>query len=458
MTALFFKMINMSITASWLIVAVILARPLIRRAPKWISCLMWGLVMVRLVCPFSIRSNLSVIPEKEVIHHGSIAVGKQTVLDSLPAGSTAVTDPIQTATTVAAYIWLVGICVMLTYALISYIRLKKTVRMSLPVRDNIRICDEVKSPFILGVINPVIYIPSDLPEESLKYVLSHEEAHIRRKDHWWKPLAYLVLTVYWLNPLCWAAYILFSKDIELACDEKVILGMDREQRAGYSQALLNESCQVRVARICPLAFGEVSVKERVKAVLNYRKPAFWAIIGALILCCVMAAVLMTDPAEAGSKIADDNAGSNVSATEEAETAEASETDKAAGTALIVPVENAIVTSVFGFGSGKMHSGVDFAAEEGTPVFAAAGGVVTIAGWDEVYGYCIEIDHENGNSTFYAHNESINVSAGDKVSQGQTIAAVGNTGKSTGPHLHFEVRVNDDAVDPLPWLGITEEHP
>ena len=311
MDALFIKILNMSITASWLIIAVLIVRFLMRKAPKWISCGMWALVLIRLICPVSLKSGLSLIPAREVIpqdiamseapaiNSGVPAINSTLnpiISESLAADPAAGVNPLQILTSVAASVWIAGVVVMLVYALISYLKLKKLVSASMPLRDNIMVCDDIKSPFILGIIRPIIYIPSALAVNSLDYVLSHEEAHLKRKDHLWKPLGYLLLAIYWFNPLCWAAYAMLSRDIEMACDERVIRNLDREKTAEYSQALLDASWPVRGIRACPLAFGEVSVKQRVKGVLNYKKPAFWVIIAALIICGAVAVTLMTDPA------------------------------------------------------------------------------------------------------------------------------------------------------------------
>lgn len=445
MEAILIQMLNMSITASWLIIAVIIARLLIRKAPKWISCLLWGLVMIRLVCPFSFESRLSIVPSNEVIPQDIVLSDSPAITNAAPAAGA---DTALSMVSIATYVWIAGVLVMLAYALISYFRIRKIVSVSVPFENNVRECDGVKSPFILGVIKPVIYIPSGLSGQALEYVLSHEEAHLSRKDHWWKPLSYLVLTAYWFNPLCWVAYVLLSRDIEMACDEKVIRDMDRGRAAEYSQVLLDESCQVRGIRACPLAFGEVSVKQRVKAVLNYKKPAFWVIIAALALCGTLATVLMTDPAEQSS--AATNTAEQQIAAEEAEAADEASPAEAEGAAdegtFIMPVDG-MVTSVFGYRGGKLHGGIDIAAEEGAPVRAAAGGTVTNAGSEGDYGLCVVIDHGNGKETVYAHNKNLNVSAGDKVSQGDVIANVGETGQAAGPHLHFEIRFDGEAVDP-----------
>ena len=310
MSTVFIKFLNMSITASWLILAVILVRLLLKKAPKWIRCLLWGLVAVRLLFPFSIESVFSLIPSSETIP-SNIALQKEphitsgisalnaavnpVLSESLAPVPEASVNPLQVIILVAAVVWIAGIAGMLIYAFASYLKLKKTVSVCVPVKKGILACDEVKAPFILGILRPVIYVPSSLQGETLDCVIRHEKAHLQRRDHWWKPLGFLLLSVYWFNPLCWAAYILLSRDIEMACDEKVICDMNRAEMAAYSQALLDCSFPGKRIAACPLAFGEVGVKERVKGVLNYKKPAFWILLAAVLACIVLAVCLMTDP-------------------------------------------------------------------------------------------------------------------------------------------------------------------
>ena len=310
MSAAFLKLLNLSITASWLILAVILVRFLLKKAPKWISCVLWALVAIRLICPFSLESALSLIPSSETIPSNIEMMQKPAIDSGITAINEAVNpaishsfapdpmtsaNPLQIVIPVLSIVWIAGMAAMLLYALISYIRLKKSVGASVPVRDNILACDEVKSPFILGIIKPLIYVPSSMEGETLGYVITHESAHIQRRDHWWKPFGFLLLAVYWFNPLCWLAYVLLCRDIEMACDEKVIRELDNNDKAAYSQALLNCSFPRRRIAACPLAFGEVGVKERVKSVLNYKKPAFWIIIAAIAACAVVAVCFLTNP-------------------------------------------------------------------------------------------------------------------------------------------------------------------
>lgn len=310
MEAVFIKVLNMSISAGWLILAVMLLRLLLKKAPKWISVVLWGLVGLRLVLPFSLQSVFSLIPSAEVIspsigyaQHPEINSGvsvidnavNPTLGTSLAATPMNSVNPMQIVLYLGGLVWVSGIVILLLYGLISYLRLRRKVTEAIPYEKNTWLCDQVKTPFILGVFHPRIYLPSGLNEKETAYVLAHERAHLKRKDHLWKPLGFLLLTVYWFNPLVWVAYILLCRDIEAACDEKVISDMAMAEKKAYANALVSCSMQRRLILACPLAFGEVGVKERVKGVLNYRKPAFWIILIAIIACIVLAVCLMTDP-------------------------------------------------------------------------------------------------------------------------------------------------------------------
>lgn len=310
MSALFLNILNLAINASWLILAVIVARLLMKKAPKWTNCLLWGIVAIRLICPFSLESTMSLLPSGKVVPD-NIVMEQQPHIDSglriidnavnpviESTFSPSITDsanPMHVVVSVAAVVWAVGMLVMLSYALVSYILLKRKVRASLVVGGRVFECDEVRTPFILGIIRPIIYVPSGMDEKTLELVTAHEEAHITRRDHWWKPLGFVLLSVYWFNPLCWLAYVLLCRDIEAACDERVIRDKDRDYVASYSQALLDCSNQRRIIAACPLAFGETGVKERVKGVLNYKKPAFWVVLLSVIICIIVIICFLTSP-------------------------------------------------------------------------------------------------------------------------------------------------------------------
>lgn len=325
MEILFLKLLNMSIVAGWVALAVILFRLLFKKAPKYVRCLMWALVAVRLICPFSFKSNLSLIPSAEVLSD-DVLLGPQFVVntglgaidgrinahigDRYFEGITVPTGNGFETMQILSCVWLAGILVMLAYTVISYMRLRRSLEEAVECTKGIWMCDHVKTPFILGVFKPRIFLPSSMNETDVDYVVAHEEAHLKRYDHFWKPFGFLLLTVYWFNPMMWVAYILLCRDIELACDEKVIKEMDLDSKKHYSEALINCSMQRRLIVACPLAFGEVGVKERIKTVLNYKKPAFWIVIVALVVCVAVGACFLTNPK--GVKLRDR---SNISADE-----------------------------------------------------------------------------------------------------------------------------------------------
>ena len=311
MNELFLKIINMSISASWLILAVLILRLVLKKAPKWVNVLLWGIVAVRLICPLSFESTLSLIPSSETIPLDIEMAAKPTIDSGVPAINSVVNpvlssfappqhvltsaNPLQIWIPILNIIWLIGVGALLLYTAVSYWRLCRKVDTAVRYKGNIFQSENVSSPFVLGIIKPRIYLPFNMNGQDLEHVVAHEQAHIRRKDHWWKPLGFLLLTIHWFNPLMWLAYVLLCRDIELACDEKVIKELGNEQRADYMQALVACSVNRRMIAACPLAFGEVGVKERVKSVMNYKKPAFWVIIIAVIICVGVAACFLTNP-------------------------------------------------------------------------------------------------------------------------------------------------------------------
>ena len=311
MNELFLKIINMSISASWFVLAVLILRFVLKKAPKWVNVLLWGIVAVRLAFPFSIESAFSLIPSAETISPSIMMDTVPSVQTGVPAinnvinpviGSSlapapgASANPLQIWIPILSMIWVAGVAILFVYTAVSYWRLRRKVSEAVILRDNIFQSENVASPFVLGIIKPRIYLPFNMNGQDLEHVVAHEQAHIRRKDHWWKPLGFLLLTIHWFNPLMWLAYVLLCRDIELACDEKVIKELDNEQRADYAQALVVCSVNRRMIAACPLAFGEIGVKDRVKSVMNYKKPAFWIIILAVIACVIVAVCFLTNPA------------------------------------------------------------------------------------------------------------------------------------------------------------------
>lgn len=349
MDKIFLKVLNMSIAAGWLILAVIVVRLLLRRAPKRLTCVMWAVVAVRLLCPFFLESSFSLIPSGETINAEVVRFAPHPVIDSgipvlnevlnpmideqfAPEPGVSV-NPLYVWMAVAGIVWIAGVAMMVVYALVSSLRMRIAVREAVPLgtwtemredgtlgirakvreagllgtcaagkeaavlRDHVWLCDAVRSPFILGTVRPRIYLPSGIDEEQMSYILAHEQAHVEHLDHCLKPFGWLLLSVYWFHPLVWTAYVLFCRDLELACDERVVGGMDLDGRKTYSQALLACSLQRKLVFSYPLAFGEVGVKERVKSILHYRKPAAWLITVAVFVCVVVAVCFLTNPKE-----------------------------------------------------------------------------------------------------------------------------------------------------------------
>lgn len=333
MEAVFLKVLNMSLVAGGLILAVILLRIVFKNAPKTLRCALWALVAIRLICPFSFESDMSFIHSDEPISeeiiaensNGKLDVGSEgklvntgilflnnfinpiiednEVIGNIENGEDSKVDAeatnvnnMQQIAHVVTIIWIIGIVLMLAYCVVSYVKVRRKVAISIKLHDNIYICDNIDTPFILGIIKPRIYLPSDMDDNEQTCVIAHEQAHLKRHDNWWKPLGFILLSVYWFNPLIWVAYILLCRDIELACDERVIRDMGAEEKKIYSQVLLSCSTSRRVIMATPLAFGELAVKSRIKSVLNYKRPAFWIVFAGIITSVVVAIGFMTTPA------------------------------------------------------------------------------------------------------------------------------------------------------------------
>ncbi|MDE7131053.1 MAG: M56 family metallopeptidase [Lachnospiraceae bacterium] len=311
METVFIKIFNMSIAAGWLILAVIVLRFLLQKAPKWLACTLWAVVAVRLICPFTFESAFSLIPSAETVRPDVVRYAPEPSIDSgipaidgmlnpmisetfAPAPGASV-NPLDIWAFAASIIWVIGLVAMLGYAFVSFLRLRGMIREAVPLQNHVWVCDAVKSPFILGVVRPRIYLSSSMNAEQTKYVLAHERAHLKRGDHVWKPFGYVLLAVYWFHPLVWAAYSLFCRDIELACDERAVKNISLDDKKAYCRALLSYSMPGGMRVSYPLAFGEGRVKERVKHVLHYRRPAFWVVLGAAGMCLVVAVCFLTNP-------------------------------------------------------------------------------------------------------------------------------------------------------------------
>lgn len=355
MTKLFLTLLNIGIKAGWLILVVLLLRVILRKAPRWTVCLLWGVVALRLVFPFPIESVFSLIPsaqtvpmeiermEKPEVYTGIGFVDEHVnpVITSQMAPEVEESvNPMQIIIWVAALVWIVGSVLLQTYTLVSYMELRRKVRISIPFRSSrqqlptqlewgenlkiyrkIYVCDQMKSPFILGILNPKIYLPAGMDEAAYENIIQHEATHLKHGDQFWKPLGYLLMSVYWFQPLSWVAYAFFCKDIELACDERATMGMQKSEKASYCQTLLACSMNRQILAACPVAFGEVGVKERVKHVLNYKKPAFGIVLVACVVCIVTVVCFLTNP-----KVENGNDTQSVNGTEET-----AATDVVAGT-------------------------------------------------------------------------------------------------------------------------------
>lgn len=297
LSRIFLAVAGMSANAGLLVLAILAVRLVTRRRmPKWGNCLLWGLVAVCLMCPVLPESVLSVRPQP-----GQAALPAAAAMETASPG-------VGITLTDLAWVWLVGMAAVLGWAAVSYLRLRRQVAASIRVGKQVYLCDDISSPFILGIFRPRVYLPSGLEGETLQSVLRHEGAHLRRRDHWWKPLGHLLVAVYWFHPLIWAAYVLLCRDIELACDERVVRDMNRAQRAAYSQALLD--CAMPRRRrlvLCPLAFGEVGVRDRVKSVLHYRRPGVWLSAAAVLLCAALAMTFLTEPKPARTGVSPETA-------------------------------------------------------------------------------------------------------------------------------------------------------
>lgn len=310
METVFLKLFNMSITASWLVLAVLILRVLLKKAPKSLRCVLWALVGIRLVCPFSFESALSLIPSAQTVPESVISGPSFDIQTGVEGVDMRVNNylgdryfegvsvPARAGSTIMSVftlIWLVGLLIMAVYTIVSYRKLHRKVNEAVNLKDNIWLCDSIATPFILGVFRPRIFLPSAIHEKDISYVTAHEKAHLKRHDHWWKPLGFALLSVYWFNPVLWIAYILLCRDIELACDERVLKDLGTESKKPYAEALIDCSVSRKTIAACPLAFGETDIHGRIKSVLRYKKPAFLVSLVAVIACIAVTVCFLTDP-------------------------------------------------------------------------------------------------------------------------------------------------------------------
>lgn len=299
MREVFAAILDNAMVAGIMILVIVLIRVLMRKMPKFICPLLWGLVGIKLLLPFDIRSAFGLLPGDKIVEYSGqeqAPVIVKTGLCMVDEGTNHfiannINSPSATRVQgnfydVCVYLWLAGIFVLFLYMLISCIVMRKVTSCSVVVEENVRICDEINRPFLLGIIRPQIYLPSGMEKDKYEYIVVHEKMHIKRGDHIWKISGFFLLSIYWFHPLCWLAYYLFCKDVEFACDEKVISGRDSLWRANYCQTLLECSTNRRKVMFVPLGFGEVGVKERVKKVMGYKKTKISIAILLILICSI----------------------------------------------------------------------------------------------------------------------------------------------------------------------------
>ena len=287
MTTVFLVVLSMSISASWLIAALLMLRLLLRKMPKRSVILLWGLVGLRLLIPFSIDSRLSLIP------------GNQP-------GTTPVVSESGQIPEIWSLLWLMGVLLFTVYFLMSYWYFLRTLDTAVFLQEKTYQSDRIQAAVVVGIWRPKIYIPFRMESDSMAYILAHEQAHIRRRDHWWKLLAYFMLTLHWFNPLVWIAYVMLGRDMELACDEEVIRDLDTQARGDYAQALMMNSRHRHHSTVYRLCFGEIGVKERVRSVLNYQRPSAWHSVVLAVFSIVLGVCFLTDPVGASELVDSQN--------------------------------------------------------------------------------------------------------------------------------------------------------
>ncbi|MCR5608489.1 MAG: M56 family metallopeptidase [Lachnospiraceae bacterium] len=313
----FFNVFNVSIIASWLILAIIAARLLLKKAPRWIIVLLWGLAAIRLVVPFpmlEIQTPVSLIPsaktisptsgsEEIYVHSGFNVI--DNALNTTLVNNSFIEDSSETISNIidiCIKLWIIGIITCLSYTFISFIVFKLKLRASIPYEKNIWLSDYISAPFIIGIIKPQIYLPSNIDKQDIENVLAHECAHIKRKDHVWKLIGFIITSVYWFNPVIWIAYNLFCKDIEIACDEKVVSKLELPLRKSYANSLVSLSLPKKMLYSCPLSFSTLGVKERVEKVVFYRKPSLYVFIVSIVVFSFIGLCFLTNPGIAEGKV------------------------------------------------------------------------------------------------------------------------------------------------------------
>ncbi len=317
MSALFANVLTASFHGSIVIAAVLILRLFLKKAPKKYLCYLWLLAGVRLLMPFEIQSDLSLQPQSPpdtVIrweqpapipmtpessdaffsqpYHAAEAPAASSGEPSAPAPITV--EPSFDVRSLVPFLWIGIASLFLITSAVSYVNLRRKVRDAVKIPGGWE-SEGIDTAFILGFVKPRIYIPVGMAPAARKHILAHERTHLDKGDHWIKMIGFLALALHWFNPLVWAAYILLCKDIEMACDERVVQFMELKERKEYSTALLNCSTNRIHYAASPVAFGEVSVKSRIQSILNYRKPSFWLGLLSVIAIVFVMVCLVTSP-------------------------------------------------------------------------------------------------------------------------------------------------------------------
>lgn len=414
-------------------------------APRQICRILWLAVLVRLVCPVGIPVAL---PQESLPSVQAAVDWEESLLSAEAAPSPARTDTFVSPSVPSAESllltlgWGAGAAGLGFHALVSSRKLKRRVALAYRTPEGFYTGDGVTSPFVWGVFPPRIYLPGGLDPIRREGILFHEQAHIRQLDHFLKPLCYLVVCLHWFNPLAWLAYRQFTLESEAACDEAAAVRLEPSRRKDYCQSLVDFALSPSLT-LQPLALGQSNVKARVTAILGYKKPAVWALVLSLALALGMGLACFAQPVE-----------------EPASPIKASTPEKAREevASFSLPVEEYNYVSCR-FGSNpdnfSYHKGIDLAADQGTPVLAAASGVVTTAQFHWSYGNYVVVDHGSGLTTLYAHLDTLTVEEGETVTASQQLGTVGRTGNVTGNCLHFEVRENGTATDPAAYLNLEQ---
>ena len=491
------KLLNMSFTASVAIICVLILRLMLKKAPKVISYALWVIVLFRLLCPVSIESRFSLfgfmdvptlnvtsmtssmeyVPEN-IVHteYPEVTIpvpGVSEIMnDALPDGEEQLrADPLEASVAIGTYIWMIGVLTMAIYSVISYVRLRRRLWIVSPLKENIYLADDISTPFVMGLICPKIYIPSNMEKRQLSYIILHEKHHVQRGDHIMKALAFFALSIHWFNPLVWIAFIYAGKDMEMSCDEAVVKIMGNDILADYTASLLSLATGKTIVAGMPLAFGEGDTKGRIRNLANWKKPVFGAVLLVIIVCVVLGIGLMTNPKERDTS--DDKDGDFTE--EDIKTNEATDSyndeiipdvETAENTTIFVnveiipyvwPTKSTTISTTYGerihpiTGEKKMFDYIGIAGNEGDLVYAVCDGDIIDVGFDDTLGNYIVLATVTGEEVTYGHLSGSKVPKGAQVKAGEMIGVMGKTGTATGTFLSISVKVNGDTTDPMLYL-------